>query len=244
MTSSRALALLAALLLTSALPARAEDFKPDDRVIFDVAAEDWVTTKTARVSLNVDAAVSSNTAGAMRANMTKAVNDLIKADWRLTSFDRGQDQTGLERWSASFEARVPEDQLNGLGENAKKLSKAGMQLTVNSIDFSPTLDEMQATYNKLRAQIYKSVNDELTALNTAMPSRNYRIALINFTGSNEGGPVMMPQVMRGFAKAEMATMGVSSDEAQPQPMERAEKVTQTAHVVFAITPPAPPAIAH
>jgi hypothetical protein len=36
--------------------ARAEDMpKPDDRVVFDVSAEDWVMTKTAHVTINVEA---------------------------------------------------------------------------------------------------------------------------------------------------------------------------------------------
>ncbi len=86
--------------------------------------------------------------------MTKAVNNLAKADWRLTSFNRSEDQTGLERWSATFEARLPETDLNGLAETAKKISKAGMQLTIADIDFSPTLEEMETARAGLRTQVY------------------------------------------------------------------------------------------
>ncbi|NTU76777.1 MAG: hypothetical protein HGA90_03040, partial [Alphaproteobacteria bacterium] len=184
MTRSRTWFLvLAALLLTAPVSARADEPKPDDRVVFDLSAEDWVTTQTARVTASVEAAVTAATTGTTRAAMTKAVNDLVKADWRLTSFNRSQDQTGMERWSANFEARVPENNLGGLNENAKKISKPGLQLSVQNIDFSPTLGETQAAMGVLRTQLYKSANEQLAALNAALPGRGYRIATIDFTGT-------------------------------------------------------------
>jgi hypothetical protein len=241
MTPSRTwLLLVATLLLSLPLPLHAEEAKPDDRVIFDVSAEDWVATKTARVTASVEAAVTGNTAGTMRASMTKAVNDLIKSDWRLTSFNRSQDQTGMERWSATFESRVVEDELNGINENAKKLSKAGMQLSVSNIDFTPTMEETQAALGQLRAKIYKIANEQLAALNTALPGRTYRIALINFTNSGDNSMPPMPLVKRGFGRGgsqmEMAVASAASAPSEP-PMERSEKVTLTAQVVLAVTPP-------
>jgi hypothetical protein len=234
----RILFVIALLLIGSNV--RAEDMpRPDDRVIFDVSGEDWVMTKTAHVSINVEAAVSDKNAGTMRGDMVKAVNDLAKSDWRLTNFNRSQDQTGLERWSASFEARLPENTLNGLGDSVKKASKPGLQLSVGDIDFSPTLEEMEAARGGLRTKIYKEVNDQLAALNAAMPGRTYRIAMINFTGnSDEPGPMPMPRVVRGQANMVMQTAAMASAPAAP-PMERAEKVTLNARVVLATVPDSP-----
>jgi uncharacterized protein DUF541 len=233
--------LLFAAIALASFSARADDYpnahRPDDRVMFDVSAEDWVTTKTAHVSVQVEAAVSAGSAGTTRADMMKAVNGLAKADWRITSFDRNQDQTGLERWSATFEARLPESDLSGLGENAKKLSKAGLQLTIADIDFSPTLEEMETTRASLRAQIYKIANDQLATLNASLPGRGYRIALVNFTGDeNEPGP--MPRVTRGRPGVMMATaMAVPAPAAPPEvPMERSQKVTLSARIVYAAMP--------
>ena len=226
------LALLFALLMP--LRAHAEEMtmmpKPDDRVVFDISAEDWVTTKTARVTAHVEAAVSGGNAGSMRADMMKAVDDLAKADWRLVSFNRGQDQTGLERWSASFEARLTENDLGGLADKAKRLSKAGMQLGVASIDFSPTLDETEAARAAVRAHIYKSANDQLAALNAAMPGRGYRISSINFTGDSGANYA----ARNGFAVSMAAAD--SSAQAAPAPMERSEKVTLTARITLAANP--------
>ena len=222
---------------------RAEEFKPDDRVIFDVSAEDWVTTKTARVIADVEASVSGATAGTTRAAMTKALDDLVKTDWRLISFNRNQDQTGMERWSATFEARLPENLLSGLNENAKKVSKPGLQVSVSNIDFSPTLDETQTAMGLLRAKIYKMANDQLAALNTALPGRAYRIALINFTPEmmDGGTKPMMLKAMRAGGHMDMtaAVEGMASPPAPlSAPMERSEKITLTARVVLAVTPPA------
>jgi hypothetical protein len=236
----RSLPILLAILALASFTVRAQEmpprdgFKPDDKVIFDVSAEDWVTTKTAHVVISVQAAVTANTAGSTRGDMTKAVNDLAKADWRLTSFDRSQDQTGMERWSANFEARLPENELGGLSENAKKASKQGMQLSVGMIDFSPTLDEMETVRAGLRGQIYKIANDQLAALNSAIPGRNYRIAVINFTGDDDAP---MPRVMKGQrAMAMMAPVAMNADATQAAPMERAEKASLSARVVFAASP--------
>lgn len=211
--------------------AQAQEMPPrmDDRVIIDLSSEDWVTTKTARVDINVEAAVNAANSGTLRADMFKDVNDLVKADWRLTSFNRSQDQTGLERWSTTFEARVLENQLTGLGDSVKKLSKAGMQLSVGSIDFSPTLDEMEAARAAVRAQIYKQANEQLAAINAAIPGRSYRIALINFTSDEQPAP--QPQRMYK-AMAMMAAAPAPAGE----PAERAEKVTLTARVVYAAVP--------
>lgn len=239
----RSLPVLLFVFALAAVPgARAQEFpghQQDDRVIIDLSGEDWVTTKTARVMVSVEAAVSAATAGSTREEMFKAVNGLVKADWRLTEFNRSQDQTGLERWSASFEARVPENQLSGLGDEVKKASKAGLQLSVGTIDFSPTLDEMEIARAGLRAQITKQANDQLAAINAAIPGRNYRIALIDFTG-DEQSPLPQPRPMHRVMSMAMAA---AAPMAAPEPSaEREEKVTLTARVVFAAAPerPAPP----
>jgi len=230
-----AILILAALL---APEARADGYKPDDRVMFDISAEDWVTTKTAHVTAAIEAAVSANTAGTMRADMMKAVAALAKPDWRLTSFTRNQDQTGMEHWSAIFEARLAESDLNGLNDSAKKLSKPGMQLSIIGIDFTPTLEEKETARGGLRSQIYKIASDQLAALNAAMPGRNYRIALVNFTG-DEDESTPMPRVIKGRNALSMmaaASPDMSSAPSAAAPVERSEKVILSARIVFAATP--------
>jgi uncharacterized protein YggE len=225
--------LLASLLIFSfTIPALAEDTsKPDDMVAFNLVAEDWVTTKTAHVTLDVEAAVSAATAGSMRADMANAVNEVAKSDWRLVGFNRSQDQTGMERWSVSFDARLPESDLGTLADAAKKASKAGMQISVSNVDFSPTLEETEATRAGLRTHLIKEASDQLATLNTELPGRTYRIAQIDFDTDNT------PPQPRMLRKPVGMAMSMMSEPQPAAPLERSEKITLIAHVVYAAVPP-------
>ena len=230
--------LMTLLLALTVGPAFAEDgYKPDDQVSLDLSTEGWATTTTARVVVHVDAAGSNS--GSMHEDMQKAVAALVKADWRLIVFSRSEDQTGLERWNASFEARIPESQLGGIHESAKKLSKAGMQLTVGEIAFDPTLAEIEAVKAKLRADLYKQIGEQLAALNAAFPGRPYRVSTITF--SNTGFVPPMPPRPHPMMRAMVAMapgssaggMATSEDDS----MERGQKITLDAQVVFAAVAP-------
>ena len=236
----RAFMLSLMLLSFAALPAHAQETKPDDQVAFNLSAESWVTTKSARVTLGVEAAVTGGSAGTMRGTMLKAINDTAKGDWRLTSFNRNQDETGMERWSAQFEARLPENDLNALGESAKKNSKAGMQITVSDIDFTPTLEETQTVQSQLRTQIYKLANEQLAALNATVTGRNYRIATLDFVyGSVGPTPYASHGVRTMNMKGGMAEMAMAPAPASDSmvAMEKSDKITLTARVVLAALPP-------
>lgn len=219
------------LLALSAPTAQAWDNKPaDDTVVFKLSAEDWVLTQTARVIVSVEAAVTKNTAGGMRKEMTKAVDGVVKAKWRLTNFRRNQDKTGMERWSATFEARLPEAVLSGLSEQAKKKSKAGMQIRIRNMDFSPTLAERQDVKSTLRSKIYNMAKAQLDELNKSITGRTYRIAMVDFTGR---API---QPRRNYRSKNREMMSISSDMGGAQSMEKSEKMVLSANIVLAAEP--------
>ncbi|MDE2029585.1 MAG: hypothetical protein KGI97_03370 [Alphaproteobacteria bacterium] len=224
-----AAALVFPLAFSLAAPARAEQMRPDDTVTMTLSAENWVTTKTARVTLNIEASVSAATAARMRADMQKAAAEVAKGDWRLTGFTRAQDQTGLDRWSASFTARLPEADLGGLTEAAKKVSRAGMQVSVGPVSFTPTLEETEAARAALRAKLYKDAESQLAALNASLPGRAYRIAHISF---NAGNPPFQPRPM--FRATMMAN---AAPQAPESGMERSEKLMMNAYITYAALPP-------
>ncbi len=190
-----------------------------------------MTTKTAHVTLNIEAAVTTANAGTMRADMTKAVSDTAKGEWRLTAFNRSQDQTGMERWSVSFEARLPEPALSGLSDAIKKASKPGMQITVGDIDFSPTLDETEAARAALRLQIFKQAGEQLASLNNALPGRTYRIAQINFDTIPTPPHLLRHPMMMAAAVASTPAQSAETSS------DHAQKMTLNAHIVFAAVPP-------
>ena len=110
-----------------------------------------------------------------------------------------------------------------------------MQLNVVSIDFSPTLAEIEEANSKLRSQIYKDAVEQLAELNSAISGRNYRISMINFSGNDMDD---MPRPMLAMNRGRMnKAMAMETADTAPLPsMERSEKLTVTARVVFAATP--------
>lgn len=230
---ARLLVLLAFLLLPFA--ASADEYKPDDSISLSLSAEGWVTTKTARVLVNVNAAVSGDNAGTTRDSMIKTVNALGGGEWRLISFNRNQSNNGLENWFAQFENRLPEADLNGLHDKVKKASKPGMQLDVGGIEFTPTLAENQATEATLRKTILEQANAELKSIQATFPERGYRVSTISFNGAS---PIAVPFAPRMMA---MKAMGAPGDAAVSSEgtsgVETSQKMVLTAQVTYAAVAP-------
>ncbi|MDX1921943.1 MAG: hypothetical protein SFW65_02295 [Alphaproteobacteria bacterium] len=245
----RALVLLSALLLPSLVYA-GEEAKPDDMISVNLVSEGWVQAKAARVTVSVNAAVVGEKASSTRDTMIKAVGDLAsktadnKTEWRLTSFNRNQDPSGIEQWVALFEARLPESELGGIQAKAKTASKAGMQIAVVSVDFSPTLAEFEAVRAQLRKELMAQATKELETINAAYPDRKFRIANISFGGA---GGIMQPQVM--MMKGRMAMMDAQVASAPQMEgvtnsmggVETSQKIEMNASVSFAALAPVTPA---
>ena len=201
----------------------------NDTVSMSLLTEDWVQTQTARTEMAVDASLPGSDAGKVRGDILTSVRSLAQgADWRFTVFDRNQDASGLEHWHAVVEARLPETQLGGLSDRAKQASKPGLQIKVQSVDFSPTLAEIEATRAKLRSDMYKKVNEALAQLNQSEPDRKYRIMHIDFNGLVTAPPL---QKMARTMAAPMPDAEMSSDVAV------SEKAQLRANVTFAAIAP-------
>jgi hypothetical protein len=217
-----------------------------DNVQFELSAEDWVETTTAKVTVAIDAALNGADAGKVRAAMQKAVGDLAPdGQWRFTGFDRSTDQSGLETWHAALEARLKETALGGLADKAKSASKPGLQIKIDTIEFTPTLAETEALKAKLRNQIYGEINDELKRLAAAQPDRKFRIAQIAFEDEGSApAPMPRPMVMRSNL-ATMATpganMGMGGNAALPEPaappVAVGQKLTVKARVMLSAVAP-------
>jgi hypothetical protein len=225
-----ALALGLALLLAS--PAWAQVPPPVmDQVVLDLAAEDWVGTETARVTVSADAAATGADAGSQRADLLKAVDGLAPdADWRVVGFDRSTDQAGLERWRAVAEARLAETTLGGLADKARQASRPGLQLRVASIEFTPTLGETEAARARLRAEIYGKAASELKALEQSFPGRKFRMGNIDFVDQP-------PMANARKAREDMPSMAMTAAPAHESPVNVSEKLVIRARVVLSAVAP-------
>ncbi len=74
-------------------------------------------------------------------------------------------------------------------------------------------------------------------MNATLPGRAYRIALINFSG-DEGTESPMPRIVRGRPGVMMGMAMAAAPAAAPEPapVERSEKITLNARIVFATLP--------
>ena len=175
-------AVLSLVALVAGLSAASADNRPSrhpDQIILELAAEDWVDTKTARLMVAVDAAESAGNAGGVRDQVLAVLGGLAKgADWHITRFDRGRDNAGLETSRVAAEARVGEDALGGIYDKARSASRPGLQVRITGIDFSPTLAENEAVLAGLRAEIYRQVGAELER-KAAHPGRSFRLRTID-----------------------------------------------------------------
>lgn len=152
-------------------------------ITLQLTAEQWVTTKSALVTVGVNASVSDNDLGKIQAQVIQKLHQLSSSDeWHVTSFMRSEDQSGLEKVQISAQARLPEAELTGLRQKAKSISKPGETYTLDNVDFSPSEGEVRAANTLLRTQIYQQATDEIARLNKLYPDQKYYVHAVNFLG--------------------------------------------------------------
>ncbi len=199
-------------LVLAALPSLADNqpLRQPDRVVLELAAEDWVDTKTARLTVAVDAADSSRNSGGVRGQVLAVLGGLAKdAEWHITRFDRGRDKAGLETSRVAAEARVGEGALGGIYEKARSASRPGLQVRITGIDFSPTLAENEAVRAKLRSKIYRQVSEELERLKATHPGRTFRLRSVDFVRMGPY-PVPMRDAMESAAPKQMRARALAA----------------------------------
>ena len=138
---------------------------PLNRVHLALSEEAWVSTKTAKVMININATLDKNELAKARGKIRSQLQKIAKGDWHITQFNRRQSKSGLEQLNAMAEARVSESLLGQLYENAKSASKPGTTYRIQRIQFTPSLSEMNAVRATLRKRLYQAAKAELTRLN-------------------------------------------------------------------------------
>jgi len=198
------------LIMTSAVSA-GEVYAPaplQDKVVFSLQKEGWVTTKSAKVIVNFDIVQQQESASELKGQVMSSLKSLASgAQWQITSSVERKDSSGLNRWFVSAEARVSEKDVSGLSDRAEKTGRKGFKIRISRVDFSPSLNEKEEGLGLLRALVYKSALEEAKRLNDIIPERRYRIFKVEFGGLN-GRPRPTSQLMRSAPKAEMT---MSSD---------------------------------
>lgn len=197
------------------------------KIQVQLSAEQWVTTKSAKVYVNVTAALKSAGLSELQQKVKDDLNSIASADWRITVFSRSQDASGLERANLQAEARLSEEQLQGLRDKAKSLSKPGEKFQISGIGYSPSFKEINAANSELRKKLYNEAKSELAKINSLYAPRHYEIYDINLGGY---GPIT-PSRFAGN-KAVMMRANVMGDSAESS-MSVTQKLQSQATVTFA-----------
>lgn len=225
MLTSSILTLVLGIIFTAAM-AVSRTYPPLDTVTFQLSAEQWASSATAKVIVGINAtlddaqlATINNT---IMANLQKIDGS---ADWHITQFTRSKNQSGLEQLSAQAEARLPINALSNLRQNAASVSKPGAVYSIDVIDFSPSAREIEKVRADLRSQIYVGVQQELARLNKVYSDEKFYLYSIDFGGVTPG-PIHPVQ----------ATMFVAESNAAPAAaMAVSRKIEMDADVVLAST---------
>lgn len=218
--------------LFMALPAWADNsFEPLlNTVTLQFNAEQWVATKTALVTIGVNASMSGNALEKAQNEVLSKLNQISnKGEWHIVSFNRTLDQSGLERVQISAQARLPSSDLSGLRDKAKAISVPGETFTLDNVEFIPSADELRDANTSLRKDVYQQVSAEVANLNKLYPDQKYYLHNINFIG-------LVTPMPQNAAYMSMAA-------ASPMPMMKSaaniavgNKLTISATVVIAAAP--------
>lgn len=202
-----------------------------NKVSLQLSAEQWVTTKTALTNVVVNAAVSGQGIEKIQNDVVQKLNQIAKADWHLVSFDRQLDRSGLESIQITAQARLAQSELAGLRDKAKSISKPGETFTLDSVQFTPSEEEIRQANTSLRNNIYAQAKTEIDALNKVYPDQKYYLHQIDLLVP----PPVMPMARNMMVK--MSSQAVAADASMPTPnLSVGNKVEMQATVVLAAMP--------
>lgn len=162
-----------------------------DKVFFQIASKQWVTTQTALLSVSINVTLNNADLVKARSELMTKLGTIAKADWHLLAFDRSQDSSGLEKLAVQAQARVNQTALTDIYKNAKAASVPGAQYEISGVEFKPSLEETQVVRSKVREQLYQQVNEELVRINKQYPTQQYSINKLEFVEGN--APVQQPR---------------------------------------------------
>jgi hypothetical protein len=181
---------------------------PLDKISFQVSAKQWVTTKTALLSVSINATLTNSDLVKTRSEIMETLSKIAEGEWHLTQFDRSQDSSGLEKLYVQAQIRVDQSNLTNIYKIAKDISKPGANYEIASIEFKPSLEETQAIQAQLREVLYQKANDELARMNKVYGSQHYSINNLIFMDGE--APPVYPMAKMQAQETNYTAMGAAA----------------------------------
>lgn len=195
---------------------------------FVLSAQKWVSTKTAKVTMVADANLQQDALEQLQPEVLTTLKKIAPdAHWRVTGYQRNQDQSGLESVHITVQARLMETSLARIRQQAKEKSKPGLKYRVQSIQYTPSEGDVEQVRNDLRQQLYAKIQQEISGLGKIYQEQTFYVHRIDFADGD-----VAPKIR--YQKASQPTaMGLAAQ--GPSPMNVSDQMKMTASVVVAST---------
>lgn len=199
-----------------------------NQISMQLQQEGWVTSKTAAVTVEIQAATSKDDSAKLIAQITDKLKSIVKnsAPWRLVDLSTTKNSAGLLAIAAKMSARLDNDQIAQLQSAIDTLNKAGEQYKIEGIDYQPQLAEIADENTRLRVLLYKDMLEQQRIINSAFTSAAYQLQTVNFE-SPYVAAVSRPMMM-------YAAKSVNADRQAPQVNATpfSQQLILTANVTF------------
>jgi hypothetical protein len=217
-------------------PTWAEDGPHDamlNKITLKFSAEQYVATKTALVTVGVNASVNASAYQKVQDDVLKKLQGISsQGEWHITSFDRSLDQSGLEKIQMSAQARLPAASLSDLTASAKSISKPGETFSLDNVEFTPSEQELRDANTVLRSNVYQQAKEEIDRANKIYPDQHYYIHDVDFVGNI----IRMPIEGFGGVRAMAMAVPAANNGANNNGLAVGDKLTISATVVLASLP--------
>lgn len=207
-----------------------------DTISFQLRADTVVVSDTVRITVYINALVTTDTAeAALRRDIKDALTRFIDADWSFNGLERSADESGFERVTIRATARVKETENYNLENRALAVSRQGLKLANISADTGVPAVLLEKAEKALRAEIVTKAKEELAEL-IAITGRDYRIGALRF--ANQGDPYQRKvATAQSYTTANNMAFGAAGGGApeSDDSISNAQKVSLAADVVFSVS---------
>jgi hypothetical protein len=196
-----------------------------DSVVVQFNVEEAIVSDTVKATLVVTKVVSDD----QRFDLRGLLRTLVDTDWEIHSVKRADDN-GFERITAIASARIPDSDAATIHRKARDVSKAGLKVEVNELDYSPERNRIDAAKQKLRQSVYSLAQQETEKLNELMVhvAAPWRVGSVDFSRNDVWTPPgTRAAAYETVALAVAAPAGGSADDST---LDTAYKVGLTATV--------------
>jgi hypothetical protein len=166
--------------LCSSLCMAETQLPPLNLVRLQLNNEAWVNTSNAKVLIAMDATLNQAELANIHSQILSNLQKISKADWHIIQFNRSKDQSNLERLQVLAEARIGGAGLAQVAKRVEVVTKPGAAYRIASIEFTPSLADMEKTRTQLRDQLYSQIKTEIASLDKTYSNSHYFVHEIIF----------------------------------------------------------------